>query len=231
MKRFYTDVTITGGAGDWGIALDGRALKTPGRNDLRVPMRPLSDHIAAEWRAQGARIVPDSMPAMQLATTAIDHVSCNRAAMTAPLLAYLDTDLIFYRAEEPEALAQRQCDVWDPWVAWLADKSGATLHTTTALAALRQPEAAHRWAAAYVEGADLWRFTALQSATALSGSLVLAIAFSMGEADPDAVFTAAQVEELYRAALYDPDRYGPDPDTDKKHRAMRAELAALETMI
>lgn len=231
MKRFYSDVAITGGPGGWGLSLDGRVLKTPGRNDLRVPMYPLIAHIATEWQAQGAEIIPESMPAMQLATTAIDHINTRRVEMEKPILAYLNTDLILYRAEEPPALAQRQREVWDPWVVWFAGKSGVTLYTTTGLAALTQPDAAHRWVADYVAGLDVWRFTVLQAVTALSGSLVLAIAFSMAEAEPDSVFTAAQVEELYRAALYDPDRYGPDPDTDKKHRAMRAELAALATMV
>ena len=53
--RFYTKVEavpIDDGSGDWGVALDGRTLKTPSRLPLAVPSRALATAVAAEWEWQ-----------------------------------------------------------------------------------------------------------------------------------------------------------------------------------
>ena len=62
-KRFWTDVDVAPVEAGFEVHLDGRQVKTPLKNVLRVPSRPLADAIAGEWRAQSDEIDPLSMPA------------------------------------------------------------------------------------------------------------------------------------------------------------------------
>ena len=101
-------VAVVGGDSQYGITLDGRAVKTPGRRPLEVPTSTLAEAIADEWRAVGESIDPRAMPLTGLANAAIDRIAPDPATFAAGLAAYGDSDLLCYRADEPEALARRQ---------------------------------------------------------------------------------------------------------------------------
>ena len=74
MKRFYQQTGIVSAAGGYGVALDGKPIKTPAKQPLIVPSAALADAIAAEWEAQQGEIRPAQMPLTRLASTAIDRV-------------------------------------------------------------------------------------------------------------------------------------------------------------
>src|SRR5271154_1474123 len=119
MKRFYKTVSVEPGEGGFAVRLDGRPVKTPARETLAVPTRDLAEAIAAEWRGQGADILPETMPLTKSANTAIDRVAHHREATIAELLNYASADLLCYRAEEPADLAALQAREWDHWLSWL----------------------------------------------------------------------------------------------------------------
>jgi chaperone required for assembly of F1-ATPase len=59
-KRFYKAVTVAptspqegGDQVAFGLRLDGKPVRTPARNELRLPTRALAEAVAAEWEAQG----------------------------------------------------------------------------------------------------------------------------------------------------------------------------------
>lgn len=230
MKRFYKDVTINNAGAGWEILLDGRAVRTPSKSTLIAPAQNFAEAVAAEWRAQQDLIDPETMPLTQILTTTIDHTIAARDDITANILAYLNTDLVFYRTVEPPVLAARQAAAWDPWVEWLSTRCGAALATTTALAALVQPQAAHDYARGRVAAMDIWRFNITQMTTAISGSLILAIAFADGDLDADGVFNASQVEEQYRSELYNEALHGLDPQLERKQAGIRRDLSALQSV-
>ena len=74
MKRFYKDVAVAPVDGGFGVLLDARPVKTPGRNTLTLPTEKLAVAIAAEWRGQGDKIIATSMPLLRLANTVIDDL-------------------------------------------------------------------------------------------------------------------------------------------------------------
>ena len=74
LKRFYKEAAVAPAAGGFGVRLDGRTLRTPGKQELIAPTRGLAEAVAAEWAAQGAKIEPASMPMTQLLNTAIERV-------------------------------------------------------------------------------------------------------------------------------------------------------------
>lgn len=231
MKRFYNNVSVSPVEDGYSIHLDGKPVKTPARQVLMAPTHKLAELIAVEWDAQADTIDPDTMPLTQVMTTAMDCGVADRAAIAEEVLGYLDTDLLCYRAEEPEAIRIRQQERWDPWLIWFEHVSGNRLHTTTGLSALKQPQGAHDYAAKAVRHADDFHFMAIQMTTAISGSLVLALAFVEGVATPDDVFQCAQLEELYRNEFYNEDFYGQAPHQEKAHAGILRDLNALRVFL
>jgi chaperone required for assembly of F1-ATPase len=225
MKRFYKFVSLGETPKGFSILLDGKPVKTQSRHLLATPSRDLANAVLQEWMAQGDKILPATMPLMQILSTKIDRVSIERGAMTAALMKYLDTDLTCYRTDQPP-LDGHQKSAWDPWLGWFAAKFGVALATTTALKALRQPEKAHEAVLDHIEALEDEHFTILQIVTPLSGSLVLALAFVEGAMDADQVFEAARVEEIYKAELYNEKIHGPDPAQEKKDKEIRTDLDA-----
>jgi chaperone required for assembly of F1-ATPase len=231
MKRFYKIVSTREDAEGFSILLDGKPVKMPGKKPLRVKNAALADALMQEWAAQKEHIVPHDMPLTQIVSTSLDRVAAERPAMTKSVLEYLDTDLLCYRAEEPPALAQKQAVTWDPHLAWFSQNFEAILLTTTKLEALTQPGKAHAAAQKFVTALDDDHFTVLQIITAVSGSLVLALAFTRGEVSAQQVFDATHVEEQYKATLYNEAKHGPDPAQEKKDSAMMRDLQAAQQFI
>ncbi len=231
MKRFYANAAAVPGVDGFEIHLDGKPVKAPSGWIITAPNEALAALIAGEWGAQHGVIRPDSMPLMQILTTTMEITSDTRGKIEGTVLGYLNTDLLCYRAQEPEALASRQTEFWDPWLRWFEKESGVQLLTTTNLSALTQPTLAHDYARQKVSGADQWVFHAIQMVTSMSGSLVLALAFAEEAIDPEDVFVAAQIEELYRAEIYNEALYGADPNQEKAHAALRRDLNALRIFL
>ena len=59
-QRFYKEAAAVAVPGGWGIALDGKPVRTPAKNPLVLESRALADAIAAEWNAQEAKVKPDT---------------------------------------------------------------------------------------------------------------------------------------------------------------------------
>ena len=51
-RRFYKSVNTEKGSAGWCVALDGKILRSPGKNAFELPGRALAQAIAAEWDAQ-----------------------------------------------------------------------------------------------------------------------------------------------------------------------------------
>ena len=107
-RRFYKTVDVDTDGETFEVRLDGRPVKTPGRADLRLAKRPLADAVAGEWATQGDKIDPTTMPLTQIACTAIDRVAANRTETEELVANYAGTDLVCYRVEQPDTLAERQ---------------------------------------------------------------------------------------------------------------------------
>ncbi|HEY0440175.1 MAG TPA: ATP12 family chaperone protein, partial [Xanthobacteraceae bacterium] len=117
-KRFYENATAEPAEDGFAVRLDGRPVRTPARNVLVALSRPLVQALADEWQAQTEVIDPAKMPLTRLANTIIDGVAPNPQPVAAEIEQYLGSDLLFYRAEQPEGLVRSQAEHWDPVLAW-----------------------------------------------------------------------------------------------------------------
>src|SRR2546422_11698663 len=73
-KRFYDQVAIKDETGGRSVLLDGKSVRTPGKAAFLLPNAALAEAVAEEWRGQGARIDPATMPLTRLANSVIDGV-------------------------------------------------------------------------------------------------------------------------------------------------------------
>lgn len=206
-KRFYASAEMAEEEeGGFVLRLDGKRAMTPGKNPLAVPHRHLAEAIAAEWSAQGEWIDPVSMPVTRLANSAIDGVAWRLAEVRADVLAYAGTDLLCYRAGEPEGLVERQHSRWDPIVAWAEKRFGVRFVLAEGVMHVAQPEPTLAVIAAAIEDFDdPFRLAGLSVATSLSGSALIALALAEGALDVDAAWDAAHVDEDWNIAKWGED--------------------------
>ncbi len=226
IKRFYKHATTEARDSGFAILLDGKAIKTPGVRPLAVPSAQMAEAIAGEWNTQGEQVLPSTMPMTQLASTALDRVGPERAHITQQLMNYAGTDLLCYRAETPGDLVARQTRTWQPLLDWAAQTLDAPLLTTTSLTALSQPEDSLTALNRCLDAYDDWRLTALQSATAAMGSLILGLALAEGFLDADAAFQASQLDETYQIELW-----GEDWEAADRRAALKADIEAASAFL
>src|SRR6266851_4755001 len=221
MKRVYTAVETRPVDDGWGVALDGRPMRTPAKNELILPSEALAAAIAAEWDAQQEEIHPATMPLTRLAATAIDRTPPQRDLVVAETANYADTDLVCYRADHPPALAARQEAVWQSLIDWAAQRYDAALAVTAGIVPTRQSAATLQAFAAIVAAQDDFRLTALHALTAGCGSLVIALALLQGRLDAEAAFAASQLDESFQI-----EAWGEDAEAANRRRALAADIAA-----
>ena len=134
---------------------------------------------------------------------------------------YAGTDLVCYRAARPPALAARQQAVWQPLIDWANERYEAPLAVTTGVIPARQPAASLIAFAGAVAAHDDFALTALYSATAACGSLVIALALLGGHLDAAAAFAAAQLDESFQI-----EAWGEDAEQAERRAALAADIAA-----
>ncbi len=221
MKRFYRHAAPLATAAGFGVALDGRPVKTPAKRDLVVPGMALAGAIAAEWNAEEAELRPSAMPLTRLASITIDRDRKEREAIVKATAGYAATDLVCYRTADQPALAARQEAVWQPLVDWARHRYDAPLAVTAGVIPTRQPEASLNRLAAAVAAQDDFALTALQAATGACGSLVIALALFAGRLDAAEAFAASQLDESFQI-----EAWGEDAAQADRRRALAAEIAA-----
>lgn len=205
-KRFYQDVAVDPASEEGvALALDGKPVRTPGKAPLAVPSRALAEAIAEEWRAQGERIDPATMPLTRLANSAIDGVAGREQAVIDDILAFAGSDLLCYRAEGPHGLTEAQAVHWDPVLAWARDQLHAPLVLSQGVLHVAQPEASLARLKEQLKSRDSFSLSALHVLTSLSGSALLALAVALGRLSPEEAWKAAHVDEDFQIGQWGED--------------------------
>jgi chaperone required for assembly of F1-ATPase len=219
-KRFYTAVSLVEQAEGFVVALDGRPVRTPARRPLAAPTRALGEALGVEWDAQAEVIDPGKMPLTRLANTIIDGVVAAAPEIVGEIEKYLGSDLVYYRAEAPDALVARQAHHWDPILAFARDELSARFVITQGVNFVTQP--AHAIAAARrAVPDDAWRLGAVHAVMTLTGSALIALALARGALAADAAWTAAHVDEDWNI-----EQWGEDELAQARRAARLAEMQA-----
>ncbi|HEU4475501.1 MAG TPA: ATP12 family protein [Methyloceanibacter sp.] len=225
-KRFYKAVDAENTGGGTGLALDGKPVRTRGKAPLVLPTPALAEAIAEEWRAQGERIDPQSMPLTKLANSAIDGVAGREQAVIDDILAFAASDLLCYRAEGPSGLTDAQATHWGPVLAWAREALGAPLVLSQGLLHVAQPDASLARLKQQLKGRDAFSLAALHVLTSLSGSALLALAVALGRLTPEEAWQAAHVDEDFQIS-----QWGEDAEAKTRRENRWRDFATAARML
>ena len=225
-KRFYKDVAIKDEGEGVALQLDGKPVRTPGKAPLVLPTRALAEAIAGEWRAQGERIDPTTMPLTKLANSAIDGVSGRELGVIDDILAFAGADLLCYRAHGPRGLTEAQETQWDPVLAWAKDALGAPLVRSQGIVHVAQTAASLDRIKETLAGSDAFSLAALHVMTSLTGSALLALAVALGRMTPEAAWSAAHVDEDWQIS-----QWGEDAEAAARRKNRWRDFEAAARML
>jgi chaperone required for assembly of F1-ATPase len=226
MKRFYKDVSIGPAEGGFAVLLDGRPVKTPGRNPLVLPTERLAAAIAQEWQAQGDEVIATTMPLLRLANTVVDGVAVNREGVIDTILRFGENDLICYRAHQPPELVRRQGEGWDPLLDWMAQKHGARMRVAQGLTHVDQAQETLSALRRALEAESPFTLGGLHVIASITGSAVLALAVAGGFISDAKAFALSRIDETYQA-----EKWGEDAEAAKRAANLARELdKAVELM-
>lgn len=225
MKRFYKNVAVVETPQGFSLLLDGKPIKTPARRDLSLPTLALAEALAQEWHSQGSKIEPASMPLTRLVNTVVDGVGAHREEMVAAILRFGESDLLSYRAEAPQALAQRQRQ-WDAYLSWAAELYGVQLKVTVGIGHVAQPPEALAALKDAITAQDDYALAALHVLASVTGSLVLGLAVLEGKLSAAEAFNLSRLDEAYQA-----EQWGLDPEAEARARRLATEMEDADRLV
>lgn len=226
MKRFYKEAGVQQAEGGWQVFLDQRALKTQGGRPQIVPSRMLADALAAEWNGQGEEIDPASFTFRDTTDYALDIVAPNPAAMVDTLVKYAETDTLCYRAEPDDALFARQEAEWEPILSGVEAREGVRFTRVSGIMHQAQPDATLTRLRSTLQSYDAFALAGLQTLASLATSFCIGMEALQAGADPDTLWQAANLEELWQEELW-----GQDDEARERREAREADfMNAFEWM-
>ncbi|EJF77608.1 hypothetical protein ME7_00492 [Bartonella birtlesii LL-WM9] len=226
-KRFYREVTIACEKGGFSLLLDGCPIKTPAKRHFLLPTEAFAKFIAQEFTNQKRVIDPAKMPMTRLVNTVIDGIADDMQVVFEDLLRFVACDMIFYRAQTPKELVQRQCEQWDPLLNWAEEKLGARFHITEGLMHVEQSREALQAVSNYLRKVESpYILAALHTMTTLTGSALIALAVMEEKISVDHAWSIAHLDEDWMIEQWSTDKEAMAHRTHK-----RVEFNAAATVI
>lgn len=219
MKRFWDNATVAHRDDGWQVELDGRAVKTRSGAPQVLPTRALAELLCAEWASAPAEFDADNFPLRDLADRAIDTLCADPEPVVDRLLSYADGDTLCYRAEPDEAVAHRQMQVWEPIVTAIETEHGITLSRTHGIIHKPQSDTTRATLRGRLEKESAFVLAGLDVAASLAASLCVALSGLRDNADPAALWAAANLEEDWQA-----EKWGEDKEALARRAAHEAEF-------
>jgi chaperone required for assembly of F1-ATPase len=189
---------------------------TLGKKTLHVPTKALADALTSETSAIAGKIPP----MRSIALTAIEVIGKERETVEEAMMAYVDTDALCYRAENPE-LNAKQAELLTPIVEWLQTRFDIHIEVTDGLLPIEQSEEVATRLRGYLQSLSAFHLSATLAITQASSSLLLAIAACEAHVDTETVAHAARMEEDFQL-----ERYGADEEALKRREMVVADIEA-----
>ncbi|KAI0781315.1 ATP12-domain-containing protein [Trametes elegans] len=231
LKRFWKTVGVEKRDGGFAVTLDRRPLRTPGGKALIIPpeKRLVAALVASEWENQETVLKPHALPMTSLVSRAIDAFEdeSTRGEVRAQLLKYLETDTIFYHADEPEVLVKLQNTHWKPILDWARETFGVELRVSDSLSVPAQPPETLKKLEEVLNNLSPWEMAAMERATYTSKSFLIGLALILRRLDVDQAAQAAHVEVNSQI-----ERWGEVEDThDVDYHDVRRQLGSAACLL
>jgi chaperone required for assembly of F1-ATPase len=218
-RKFYKSVEVSD---DNGILLDGRTVKTPMKNRLRLPTRSFATAVAAEWQGQDKVINTETMPLTKLANTALDRAVTEREHILNEIVDYAGSDLVCYWADRPPDLVQLQVKHWQPVLDWANTTLSARFEKRAGIQHVPQPAKSLQQLRDVIVELNPWQLTGLYLVMTLTGSALLALMKQQSAASAEAIWQASHVDEDYQIS-----QWGEDAEAVARRAKRRLEFDGL----
>jgi chaperone required for assembly of F1-ATPase len=226
VRRFFELAAVHPAEGGFGVALDGKPVRTPGRRLLAMPTEALAAAIAAEWNAQGEKIDPRSMHLTGLANAAIDRIAHDKEAFAGGLAVYGESDLLCYRADGPDSLVCHQAEHWDPILAWARRRYDVDFEIVAGIVHRPQPVHTINKLSLAVHSRGPFELAGLSPLVTVSGSLLIGLAVAEQSVGLEQAWNAATADEQWQAA-----KWGEDEEAVRALAARRRDFEAASRFL
>ena len=218
MKRFWTAVTSTPADGGWQVMLDGRGMKTAAGAQQIVPTAALAEALAHEWTEQGETVDPTRFRHRPRVDHAIDVIALDPNPTDRRRCSPTPRPTRCATAQSPTMrLWRRQREIWDPLADAVARREGVTFEAVSGILHRPQPLATLARLRERLSAFDPFALAAMQDMASLATSLIVALAATEPDADVEAVWDAANLEEDWQA-----ERWGRDAEAEARRDERRA---------
>merc|ERR1719416_64266 len=203
----------------YGVALDGRLVKTPLGQTLSIPSAEIAAAIALEWDAQKSILNPSQMPCMTLACTALDQTASSPHKVVLECLSYLSHDTSCFHADplEDRVLHRKQTEAWGGLHTFITNKFKAepaiAIGSTDGLMLSRRgglphPDTLKHNIESYLTNdLNAWQLTACRSIITEAKSCLIGLAHAKKfwndrEDHAEKVVNACRVEEEFQIEVW-----------------------------
>ncbi len=226
-KKFYKTASVVEEDNAFHLVLDGKRAKTPAKNSLSLSNRTAALLLADEWHGQVDVIDPANMHVTRMVNAGIDHVSKVISDVQSEVSKYAATELLCYRAANPEKLVARQNKVWNPILNWVDEKFGAKFYLSEGVMFVRQ-----RSETLGILDSEVRRFdnpvalSALYTLVTIGGSLCVALAVAHRHLDAFEAYRICEVEADFTSEIY-----GIDEEAQFRYERRQEEFIAAAKLL
>ena len=202
----------------FGIAKDGRTHMTPRGRALELPTRALANLLADELNGIQDEIDWNELPFNALGTSAVDMTAETKEALISRIAEYGGSDLLCYRATDPDELATKQAEAWDPMLDWAEKTFGMKLNCGNGVMPITQPESSLGRLRRHLAEMGPFNLAALNVLTGLAGSAVIGLGAICQIVPPSELWKMSRIDEDWQRELWG-SAEGDEEDAAKREKA------------
>ncbi len=220
MKKIWKTVQVKENSiNSYEILLDDNILRTPLKKKLIISNAKIAEEIYKEWNQDTNLINTDDMIFYGIISTSIDKIYINRKLYIDEILNFIDTDLICYRAENPNDLAQWQSKNWNPIITKIEKYINNKINVFNGIMPVRQNKVIkHKINKFLTKFSDL-EIAVMHRITNITGSIFLALCVLKNDTIKKNIFELSYLDELWQAQ-----NWGYEEEASKKRKKINNEL-------
>ena len=220
MRKFWKTVKVKKkSSNSYEIFLDENVLKTPMKKKLTIQNSKIAEEIYKEWNQDKNIVDTDSMIFYGIISTSIDKISNNRTLYVNEILNFIDTDLICYRAEEPNDLVQWQSKNWDPILLKVEKYINNKIDVFKGIMPLKQNKGIKFKITKFLTKFSDLEIIALHKITNITGSIFLSLCILNNDIIKEKVFELSHLDELWQA-----ENWGYEEEASNNRKKVNFEL-------
>ena len=220
MRKFWKMVKVKKkSSNSYEILLDENVLKTPMKKKITIQNSKIAEEIYKEWNQDKNILDTDAMIFYGIISTSIDKISNNRILYVNEILNFIDTDLICYRAEEPNDLVQWQSKNWDPILLKVEKYINNKIDVFKGIMPLKQNKGIKFKITKFLTKFSDLESIALHKITNITGSVFLSLCILNNDIIKEKVFQLAHLDELWQA-----ENWGYEEEASKNREKINIQL-------